>query len=236
MPTQLTTGREVSQYETTDNAHRHDATCMPPGFQNDCNSRPVNDIEKARLAREYHSSTDYNSEMQVLWAIFCLVSIRQKKSHHVGCYFLSWCRRVLRKEHRRVVKGKWPQCLCCQKPDLWLLLKQMSQLLGQEPHHTCGLQLGSLFQSLRELAMLITQLFMPQQTLLSQILQVFRAPLATNAGFPSWQIRNLVVMLLLRCLVFWWLLWLLYWHSYYFVSRVAYPLGVLMQLPTTALV
>lgn len=79
MPTQLTTGREVSQYETTDNAHRHDATCMPPGFQNDCNSRPVNDIEKARLAREYHSSTDYNSEMQVLWAIFCLVSIHQKK-------------------------------------------------------------------------------------------------------------------------------------------------------------
>ena len=62
--TVVKTGGEVSQYEATDNAYRHEA--VAPGFQNDCNSSTVNDVEKARLARELRSSTDYNSEMQVL--------------------------------------------------------------------------------------------------------------------------------------------------------------------------
>ena len=62
--TVIKTGGEVSQYEATDNAYRHDAVAQ--GFQNDCNSSTVNDVEKARLGRESDSSTDHNSEMQVL--------------------------------------------------------------------------------------------------------------------------------------------------------------------------
>ena len=57
------TGGEVSQYETTDNECRQEAVAQ--GFQNDCNSSTVTDVEKARLARESRSSTDYNSELQV---------------------------------------------------------------------------------------------------------------------------------------------------------------------------
>ena len=62
--TVVKTGGEVSQYEATDSVYRHEA--VAPGFQNDCKSRTVNDVEKARRARELGSSTDYNSEMQVL--------------------------------------------------------------------------------------------------------------------------------------------------------------------------
>ena len=61
--TVVKTGGEVSHYETTDNACRQEAVAL--GFQNDCNSSTVNDVEKARLARESCSTTDYNSEMQV---------------------------------------------------------------------------------------------------------------------------------------------------------------------------
>ena len=62
--TVVKTGGEVSHYETTDAAYRHDAGA--PGFQNDCNSSTVTDVEKVRLERELHLSTDYNSEIQVL--------------------------------------------------------------------------------------------------------------------------------------------------------------------------
>ena len=62
--TVVKTGGEVSQYEATDSAYRHEA--VAPAFQNDCKSVTVNDVNKARLARELGSSTDYNSEMQVL--------------------------------------------------------------------------------------------------------------------------------------------------------------------------
>ena len=62
--TVVKTGGEVSQYETTDNACRQEAVAW--GFQNDFNSSTISDVEKLRLARESRSSTDYNSEMQVV--------------------------------------------------------------------------------------------------------------------------------------------------------------------------
>ena len=62
--TVIKTGGEVSQYETTANAYRHDA--VAPGFQNDCNRHTVSDVEKAGLPIESGSSPEYNSEMQVL--------------------------------------------------------------------------------------------------------------------------------------------------------------------------
>ena len=62
--TVVKTGGEVSQYEITDNACRQEAVAW--GFQNDFNSSTISDVEKLRLARESRSSTDYNSEMQVV--------------------------------------------------------------------------------------------------------------------------------------------------------------------------